>query len=550
MVSIRPKHLKRYQTVVWMLIKHGRSEMVHKSGLADLIDSYDEVTGRTNQERAEELARDLEAHGPTFVKLGQLLSTRTDLLPHEYIEALTRLQDRVKPQEFSVTKREIERSLGRSIEQCFQSIETEPFASASLSQVYKAVSREGQNIAVKVRREGIRDVIVDDLDAFEDLATLFEEHTEVGRVFGLRQIVATFRVALINELDFRSESEALERLNHALADFNQIRVPKTYPDLCSESVLTMEYIDGIKISASNWGPDQKQLGKTLAHELFRSYLYQIFVAGFFHADPHPGNLLFTSLGRIAILDLGLVIYLTPRKQDQLAKLLLALSEGLGELVADITVSMGYPLKDFNYEKYRDEVASLVARNYSSSLDKVNMGHLILELNLLAGQNRFRLASEIIALSKVLLNLDKSLAVLDPKFSLSQAVSQEAAHLLKHRLSADASVANFYSTLSESKEFAMHFPFRFNRILSNLANNNLRFKVDALDEKHLIEGIQKIANRITAGLLLGSLILGASIVMHIKTDVTLLGYPVIAFVLFVLAAVGAAVLAFNILFRDE
>ncbi len=550
MVSIRPKHLKRYQTVVWLLLKHGRSEMVHKSGLADLIDSYDEVTGRSNQERAEELVRDLEAHGPTFVKLGQLLSTRTDILPKEYIQALTRLQDHVKPQDFATTKAEIEGSLGRDLQACFQSIEETPFASASLSQVYRAMLHDGRDVVVKVRRQGIQATIVDDLDAFEELATLFEEHSELGRSLGLRHIFASFRAALIEELDFRSERDSLERLREELAAFEHIKVPYALAEFSSESVLTMEMIDGVKISSQQLLGESVQRNKMLAQELFASYLHQIFVSGFFHADPHPGNLLFTSSGQIAILDLGLVIYLTPRKQDQLAKLLLALSEGLGELVADITVTMGYAYKDFNYEKYRDEVANLVARNYSSSLDKVNMGHLILELNLLAGQNRFQLPSEVIALSKVLLNLDRSLAVLDPKFSLSHAVSQEAAKLLRHRVSADASRANLYATLSESKEFAMHFPFRFNRILSNLANNNLRFRVDALDEKHLIAGIQKIANRITAGLLLGSLILGASIMMHIETNVTLLGYPVIAFVLFLLAAIGAVVLAFNILFRDE
>jgi predicted unusual protein kinase regulating ubiquinone biosynthesis (AarF/ABC1/UbiB family) len=550
MVSIRPKHLKRYQTVAWLLIKHGRSEMVKKSGLADLIDGVDDLMGRTDLGRAEDLARDLEAHGPTYIKLGQLLSTRVDLLPKEYIAALIKLQDDVKHEDFTRIRQQIESSLGTPLANIFRTFDENPLASASISQVHRAILHTGETVVVKVRRPDVRDAIIDDLDAFEDLAKLLEDHTEIGRIYNFRQIMSTFKQTLLDELNFVSELESLTRLQSNLKEFQDIIIPKPYKEFSSDCVLTMDYIDGVKITNQNMVQTAAARQQELANTIFRAYLHQIFIDGFFHADPHPGNMLFTADGKIAILDLGMVIHLTPGKQEHLVKLLLAVSEGLGELAADITISMGYPKKGFTYETYRNDISMLVANNYNASLDKLNLGHLILELNVLAGKNHFQLASEILALSKILLSLDKSLLTLNPEFNLSQAIRHEASHLIKKRMTPEASIASFYNAMSESKELASHLPFRLNRILSLLAHNKLRFEVDAIDEKLLISGIQKIANRITAGLLLGSLILGASIAMHVETDFQFLGYPVIAFVLFVLAAAGGIVLAVDILFRDR
>ena len=550
MISIRPKHLKRYQTVAWLLIKHGRSEMVKKSGLADLIEGYDGMMGRTNEAKAEDLVTDLEANGPTFIKLGQLLSTRVDLLPPEYITALTRLQDQVAPVEFVKIAELIENSLGKPLSQLFAHIEKTPLATASLSQVHRATSHEGEQLVVKVRRPEIEAVIIDDLDAFEDLASLLEDHLELGRQFGFRQIVTTFRQAILNELNFSVEKDNLNRLARSLEPFERLITPRAYDKLSSDSILTMEYIAGKKIPSSSLSDLDPALRKALAHQLFCSYLKQIFEDGFFHGDPHPGNLLFTEDQKIAILDLGMTIHLTPGKQENLIKLLLAIAEGHGELAADVTVSMGFARADFQGERFKAKVSQLIGENYNAGLDRLNVGRLILDLNLLAGRSGFQLPSELIAISKVLLNLEKTMSSLDESFHLAQAIKAESYRLLKNRLTPDASLAHLYNTLSESKDFASSLPYRLNRILELLSGNRMKFEVNAVDEYMLITGFQKIANRITTGLLLGSLILGASVSMHVETSFVLLGYPAISLVLFLLAAIGAIALAFNIIFRDR
>ncbi|NRA67878.1 MAG: AarF/ABC1/UbiB kinase family protein [Pseudobacteriovorax sp.] len=550
MVSIRPKHLKRYQTVAWLLIKHGRSEMVSKSGLADVIEGFDGVIGRTDTARAEDLATDLETHGPTFIKLGQLLSTRVDLLPQEYINALTRLQDNVSSIDFLQMKEIIETSLGRPLNSLFQEFSEHPLATASLSQVHRAKLHDGSDVVVKVRRPGVDQTVIDDLDAFEDLAALLEDHVEVARHYGFRQIISTFRQSILEELNFRTEQDSLTRLGRHLEEFSLIEIPNVYKDFSTEKVLTMSFVKGGKIVEENLQTLNKDERRSLTRELFKCYIKQIFIDGFFHGDPHPGNLLITQNHQLAILDLGMAINLSPHKQENLIKLMLAIAEGHGELAADITVAMGIPSKNFLPEVYRSKVAQLIASATKSSFSNMQIGRLILDLNLIAGRSGFQLPSEVISLSKVLLNLEKSIVTLDPEFDVMASLKRESYDLLKRKLTPEASLASWYHTLSESKDFAEKLPYRLNRILGLLANNKLRVDVTTIDEKKFILGLQKIANRITVGILLGSLILGASVMMHVETGLTLFGYPAVALILFLIAALGAITLIANIVTRDR
>ncbi|MDQ1431209.1 MAG: ubiquinone biosynthesis protein, partial [Actinomycetota bacterium] len=325
---IKPKHLVRYKDIGVLLVKHGRAGL----SPADIGDGADEAAMRTD---AEALAEELEALGPTFVKLGQLLSTRADLLPPPYLQALSRLQDKVEPFPFEDVERIVSTELGVRLSKGFGSFDEQPLAAASLGQVHRATLRDGRQVAVKVQRPNIRAQIVDDMDAIENIAQFADSHTRTGRQLGFADMVTEFRRSLMAELDYRQEAANLQKLGHNLERHERIVVPQPVPDYTSSLVLTMDYIPGRNIGALGPLALMEIDGHELAEQLFSAYLDQILVDGFFHADPHPGNVLLTDDGRLALLDLGMVGRIAPEMQDSLVKLLLAVSEGHGQEVADI-----------------------------------------------------------------------------------------------------------------------------------------------------------------------------------------------------------------------
>src|SRR5690348_1285307 len=332
--SINPQHLNRYRQIAWLLFKYGGSDLVKQTGLNETLEAEQRVTPK-EAAKADELADDLEKLGPTFVKLGQLLSTRIELMPHAYIEALTRLQDKVEPFGFGEVEEIVSTELGVRISKAFSEFESKPTASASLGQVHLARLRDGRAVAVKVQRPGIRGAVLSDLDALYDLADFMDRHTEFGKRYQFRQMLEEFRKSLLRELDYRLEAQNLTSFHASMANYSRLIVPLPIDDYCTARVLTMEYVPGKKITDMSPLARMEFDGEALAEEVFRAYLEQILVNGFFHADPHPGNVFITEDYRIALLDLGMVGRIMPRLQEDLLQLLLAISEGRGEEAGDI-----------------------------------------------------------------------------------------------------------------------------------------------------------------------------------------------------------------------
>src|SRR3954469_3103008 len=333
-LSLKPQHLGRYRDIARLLVKHGRSDLVRQAGLGDALDDVEDADTATKAD-AKELATDLEAMGPTFVKLGQLLSTRADLLPQVYLDALSRLQDRAEPFSFAEVERIVEDELGVRISRAFEEFDHEPLAAASLGQVHRAVLRDGRPVAVKVQRPNIRGRIREDMEAIEEIAEFVDAHTDAGRRFGFHGMVVEFRKSLLAELDYRREAANLRTLCQDLQRYDRLVVPQPVEDYSTAVVLTMDYLPGRKVTELGPLAQMEMDAGVLADQLFRGYLDQILVHGFFHADPHPGNVLLTDDGRLALLDLGMVARVTPDLQDDLIKLLLAISEGQGKDAAAV-----------------------------------------------------------------------------------------------------------------------------------------------------------------------------------------------------------------------
>ncbi|HEY9404125.1 MAG TPA: AarF/UbiB family protein, partial [Pyrinomonadaceae bacterium] len=411
-ISLKPEFLKRYKDIAVLFMKYGRSDLVKTSGLSlALGDDSPEVAATAPE--AGELAADLERLGPTFIKLGQLLSTRADILPPPYLEALARLQDNVGPFSFADVERIVEDDLGVRLSKAFNRFDSVPMASASLGQVHRAEMRDGREVVVKIQRPEIREQIMQDVAALEELATFLDSHTEMGKRYDFAQMLSEFRKSLLRELDYRDEAGHLIEFAENLRDFNLIIIPRPVEDFTSSRVLTMDYIHGKKITALHPIRRLEINGKQLAEQLFRAYLQQILVDGVFHADPHPGNVFLTEDERVALLDLGMVSRIMSGFQDNLLRLLLAISDGRGEEAADITIRMGTRKENFEEEEFTRDVSDIVARHTDTSMNKVDAGRVVLEIQRIAAERGFRLPPEFTMIAKALLNLDQVVYTLAP-----------------------------------------------------------------------------------------------------------------------------------------
>ncbi len=544
---LKAEHLKRYKDVARLLLQHGRGDLVKAANLAPELPPEETPEAGGDPEK---LARDLEALGPTYIKLGQLLSTRSDLLPPSYIEALARLQDRVEPFSFAEVEQIVSTELGVRLSKAFLEFDHEPIAAASLGQVHRALLRDGRAVAVKVQRPGIQQVILQDLESFEEMVGFIDRHTEMGRKFAIRDMLEEFRKTLLRELDYRREALNLTTLGANLREYRRIVVPQPVDDYTTARVLTMDYVRGTKITDLSPLARLDLDSRNLSEDLCRAYLDQILVDGFFHADPHPGNLLVTDDGRLALLDLGMVARIDPRMREQLLKLLLAITDGRGQEVAQITMQIGTRLEELDEDRYRREVADLVGSYQDATSEQIQVGRILLGLSRQAAENGVRPASELTMLGRALLCLDETARALDPELDPTATVRRHSHSIMSKHMFQKLSPGRLFSSTLEMYDLVQQFPQQVNAVLETLATNKLQVKVDAFDESRLMDNLQKIANRIALGLVLAALIVGAALMMQVRTSFTLFGYPGLAMVLFLLAAACGFLLVLSVFYNDD
>jgi predicted unusual protein kinase regulating ubiquinone biosynthesis (AarF/ABC1/UbiB family) len=547
-LSLQPRHLARYRDLVWLLFKYGRTDIVARARLEEVLS--EELPPADTSAGPEAFAADLERLGPTFIKLGQLLSTRSDLLPEPYLLALSRLQDDVTSIPFTEVEPTVRTELGVRLTKAFKDFDGTPIAAASLGQVHRAVLRDGRTVAVKVRRPGVRLQVADDLEVLQAVAELIERYSETAARYEAVALVEQLRRSLLRELDYRQEAENLGILGRNLSRFARLLVPQAVPDYTTSRVLTMEYVSGTKITALSPVVLLEVDAAELADVLFAAYLQQILVDGFFHADPHPGNLLVTPDGALALLDVGMVARLTSRMQDHLLQLFMAISEGRGDDAVEQATRLGEPREDFRAGEFARSIRALVAEHREASFQNLRMGRLVLSVTRVAAGTGLRLPSELMMLGKTLLNLDEIARRLDPEFNPSAGLRRHLGPILQRRLLTGMSPSTILGGVLETKDLVERLPARLNRILDRLADEEVRIHVHGLDQAKLVTAAQKIANRITLGLLLAALIIGAAMLVQVETPFRLFGYPALAIVFFVVAAAGGLGLIVSIVFGDD
>ena len=549
-MKISANHLKRYKEIGLLLWRYGRSDLVQQMGIDEALDPQEAQAAGNGGATPEQLADDLEAMGPTYVKLGQLLSGRPDLLPEPYLKALARLQDKVKPFAYEAVEEIVATELGVRISKAFSRFDPVPIAAASLGQVHSAALRDGRLVVVKVQRPNIRKQITEDFEVLTEIAEFFDAHTELGRRHRFTKILEQFRISIQHELNYEREAQNLIALGTNLKEFELIQVPQPIPDYSTRAVLTMDYVQGRKITSVGPLGRLEMKGTPLAEELFKAYLKQVLVDGLFHADPHPGNVFLTDDGRVALLDLGMVGHTTPAMQENLLKLLLAISEGNSDQAADLVIHMSQTTEEFNQPEFRRRLGQLLALRQDQGLQQLNVGRSMLELSKNAAENGLVVHSELTLLGKTLLQLDEVGKILDPAFDPNASIRRNVGELLSQRMSKNATQGSAFTALLEMKEFIGGLPSRINRIMDAITSQELEVKVKSMDAKMVVEGIQKIANRITTGILLAALIMGASQLMQVPSSFQLFGYPALAILCFLGAATGGFWLVISIFVQDQ
>ncbi len=545
-MKVSPHFLKRYKDIGLLLLKYAQPNLSSRFRKDDQPAQAD-GNGSTN---AEQLPNDLERLGPTFVKLGQLLSSRADLLPPKYLKALSRLQDKVKPFPYQDVETIVESELGTRINKAFSLFEPEPMAAASLGQVHRAALHDGRPVVVKVQRPNIVSQMEQDFAALQELARFLHRHTKIGQRYQLLKILDEFENTLSHELDYRREATNMVSLAKNLAKFPEIKVPLPIDGYTTRKLLTMEYVEGANITEMSAIGRLEVEGAKLAEELFQAYLQQILVDGIFHADPHPGNILITSDHRIGLLDLGMVGHTSSGMQENLLKLLLAISEGESDDAAEIAVRISNPSTDFDETDFARKIAHLVAEEQNATLTELDVGKIILEVGRSAAETGLYVPTELSLLGKTLLQLDQVGRILDPKFDPNESIRRNASQILQQRLKSTLTEGKVFSTMLEAKQFLGALPSRLNKILDAIGNAELNVNVKPSETEFLVESARKVANRITTGLVLAALIVGAALLMRVPTRFTVFGYPGLAIICFLVAAGGGFWLLLNILWQDH
>lgn len=482
----------------------------------------------------EQFVTDLETLGPTFVKLGQMLSTRPDMVPVEFATALERMQENVAPIPVERVAAIIEKELGASVNKLFASFDPVPLGCASIAQVHRATMHDGRQVAVKVQKPEVAAQLRSDLDVLRSFALAADHLTQVGRRVRLRDWLNEFAKTLMQELDYQAEAENLERFGKHLRPFKPLWVPQPVWDYCSHRVLTMELAQGVRVDMI---PDVRRTEQPmgpLAAALIRGYVDQIFVHGEIHADPHPGNLRVTPEGRLAIFDLGMVAHMPPRLRERLLKLLFAAVDGRGEEVADEIIGISTRLESFDEERYLRETGQVIARYAANS--SFSEGRVVLDLVRIATASGLRTPPELSLLGKALLNLETVCRLLSPHLDTRRIVEKQLQHVMRARLKKSLSAANLASEAMEMQQLLRDGPRKMTDILALLAENRLQMKVTGLEESRLMENLQKIANRVSAGIVTAALILAAAMMMKVDTGWHLFGYPAIAFTLMLIGVV--------------
>lgn len=508
-------HPDRYLEIFRVFRKYQLHHVVADLGMAHSHDAdADEspLQDRHAGDHGIKLASALEELGPCFIKLGQLLSTRPDLLSSEYIHALARLQDTVQPVPAERIVRIIESELQAPLNELFQSFDPHPLATASMAQVHRAVLRDGTQVAVKVQRPGVRQRIQIDLEVLREITQFAARHNAMAARYGLVQMVHELETSLSQEMDFRLEAENTRRIGRQIAGFERLCTPDVHMDYTSTRVLTLSFIQGRHLADVSRAELQECDAPAIAAELLSAYMKQIAIDGVFHCDPHPGNILLTDDGRLALMDFGMVGRFDAGQKDNMILFLLAFSERLGERVAETYLAMIDRPDGLDEHTFVQDICGLVSRYHDMSGGRLGLGSALLDLTRLAYQNHVPVPTSMTLLGKTMLNLDGAISVLSPQLDPVELIRNYMLQVMVRRVGDQLSPGRVFAWVLDMKHLVENAPRRTDTILTKLADDRLTVRLDMEHLDQTTRSLRGSANRLALGVLAGSVLIGGGQVL--------------------------------------
>lgn len=506
-------HLKRYREIVGVLADEGLDNLLDLTGMRRFAPVTGRFAGRDRHEAfGVRLRHTLERLGPTFVKIGQAASCRSDLIPDDVIEELRKLQDQVTPLPFERIRDVVECELGDTLSRLFRSFDTVPLAAASLGQVHAAVLPDGTEVVVKVQRPGVRDVVEADLEIVMTQSRFVETHSDLAGRYDLSAIVGEFAQALRLELDYVTEAHNAERLAAYFTDDPTVAFPAVHWEFTTPRVLTMERFDGISFNRKDELVAAGCDVADLARRGIYCYLSQIFMHGFFHADPHPGNLFALPDGRVAFTDFGRVGTISQVGRDQLADLFLGVIDNDVGMAVDTLVSAAGSPGEMNVHELEREVSRLIAKYYNVPLKDVEIGVLIGEVLSMVREHHLILPSELTVLLATLVQLEGLGHQLDPDFDFVAVTAPFARRITEQRFEPTAVMRTLTQSLRRFSRLAVELPESFTRFMRRAGSGEFRIAVHPTGFEPLMRRFEEATNRLAFALVVAAFVVGLSILL--------------------------------------
>ena len=540
------RDLGRLNEIVGVLVRHGFGDSVRRLGLADALERAghavhrDHVADLARVEPPVQVRLAMEELGPTFVKLGQILAGRADLFGPEWIAEFEKLHSRVPALPLDALRPQLREDLGDEPEAVFARFDAEPLAGASIAQVHRAQLKDGSEVVVKIRRPGIRDVIEADLRLLDRVAAIAETELPALQPYRPRQLVREFTRSLRRELDLAAECLSAERIAANLAALPHVVIPRVHWQYTGERVNVQDWVDGITgHELDRLTPEAGYDRPLLARRGAQAVLKMIVEDGFFHADPHPGNVFYLPGNRLAFIDFGMVGRLTSRRRDELLQLLLGLVERQPQDVADVLLDWTGDDHGVNLAQLEGEIEAFVDQYHGTPLAELSLGQMLADVTVILREHRLALPSDLALLIKAFISLEGMGRGLDPGFHMATEAQPLLRQVVRARYRPQALAQRAWQTLRRALATAEQLPHDVSRLLRNARRGRVHVGIELAHLKRVGDQLDRAANRLSLALVIAALIIGSSIVMTVSGGPTLFGLPAFGFLGFVGAVLGGA-----------